>query len=461
MKGARGWFFSGPFSTLEIPYTPLLRSPPFFVDTVEAPSSPTIEHSSARYSIPAEAHLLEQVIVHTPGPEMELVSPENREELLFDDILFVGHARREHLLMCSVFEKIVGRSDTVLQIKDLLLDTFQAEEAARHTFVERLCRSLPEQNLGTVEHELKQFSPEDLQEFALTGQSELPIRAQPVPNLMFTRDLAAVVHDHIILSHAATVARTRESIIINVILNHHPQFAPHSDKIIELPPGVTFEGGDLLVASPDTVLVGHSERTSLGAIMAIAHELFERTPVEHVLAVDLPKRRATMHLDTVFTFASPDEIIVFPPLLETHGFGYAVHFTAADESGRFVTDMRRNLRDVLGELLDRDLTFIPCGGTERLHQEREQWTDGANVFAAAPGAILGYERNSRTFERLREHGYRIVSAESFLSYFESGEFHPGKEKVAIQLGGTELSRGRGGPRCMTLPIARHDSPTVE
>jgi arginine deiminase len=430
------------------------------VDTIEAPSSPTVERSPSAYSIPAEAHLLEQVIVHTPGPEMELVSPENREDLLFDDILFVGHARREHLLMCSVFEKIVGRPDTVLQIEDLLLETFEAEEDARHSFVEKLCRSLPEQNLGTVEDELKQFSPGDLKEFALTGQSELPIRAQPVPNLMFTRDLAAVVHDHIILSHAATVARTRESIIINVILNHHPRFAEDSDKIIELPPGVTFEGGDLLVASPDTVLIGHSERTSLGAIMAIAHELFEHTSVEHVLAVDLPKRRATMHLDTVFTFASPEEIIVFPPLLETHGFGYAVHFTAAD-SGRFMTDMRRNLRDVLGELLDRDLTFIPCGGTERIHQEREQWTDGANVFAAAPGAILGYERNSRTFERLREHGYRVVSAESFLSYFESGQFHAGKEKVAIQLGGTELSRGRGGPRCMTLPVSRHASPTGE
>lgn len=426
------------------------------MDTVEAP--PSVERSEDVYRIPAEAHLLEQVIVHTPGQEMELVSPENRTELLFDDILFVGHAREEHLLMCSVFEKIVGRPDTVLQISDLLLETFEAKEEARHSFVEQLCRSLPEQNLGTVEEELKQFSPPDLQEFALTGQSELPIRAQPVPNLMFTRDLAAVVQDHIILSHAATVARTRESIIINVILKHHPRFASETDKIIELPPGVTFEGGDLLVASDDTVLIGHSERTSLGAIMAIAHELFERTSIEHVLAVDLPKRRATMHLDTVFTFSSPTEVIVFPPLLETHGFGYAVHFTAANETGRFVTDMRRNLREVLDELLDRQLTYIPCGGTERLHQEREQWTDGANVFAAAPGAILGYERNSRTFDRLRQHGYRVVSAESFLSYFKSGTFDPDQEKVAIQLAGTELSRGRGGPRCMTLPIARHSSP---
>ena len=428
------------------------------MDTLDAPAPPSVDEPTPVFGVPAEAHLLKQVIVHTPGQEMELVAPDNRAELLFDDILFVGHARQEHLLMCSVFEKIVGRSDTVLQVSDLLLEAFEQEEA-RHAFVEKLCRSLPEQNLGAVEGELKQFSPSDLRQFALTGESDLPIRVQPVPNLMFTRDLAAVVHDHIILSHAATAARTRESIIISVILNYHPRFAPHSDKVIELPPGVTFEGGDLLVASPDTVLIGHSERTSFSAIMSIAHELFERTQIEHVLAVDLPKRRATMHLDTVFTFASPNEAIAFPPLLDTHGFGYSVHITPSGTPGRFVTDMRMNLRDALGDLIDRDLTIIPCGGNERLHQEREQWTDGANVFAAAPGAILGYERNRRTFDRLHEQGYRVVSAESFLSYFESGTFEPGSEKIAIQLAGTELSRGRGGPRCMTLPIARHATPT--
>jgi arginine deiminase len=427
------------------------------MDTLDAPSVPTTDHSNAVYDIPAEAHLLKQVIVHTPGQEMELVSPENRSDLLFDDILFLGHARKEHRLMCSVFEKIVGRPDTVLQIGDLLLETFRQEEA-RHAFVDQLCQSLPEQNLGTVQDELKRFSPEDLQRFALTGESDLAIRIQPVPNLMFTRDLAAVVRDHIIPIQPATTARTRESIIINVVLNYHPRFAPHSDNIIDLPPGVTFEGGDLLVASPDTVLIGHSERTSFGAVMAIAHELFERTPIEHVLAVDLPKRRATMHLDTVFTFASPNEVIVFPPLLETHGFGYTVHLTPADGPGRFLTDMRPNLRNALDDLLDRELSYIPCGGTDRLHQEREQWTDGANVFAAAPGAILGYERNRRTFNRLQDHGYRVVTAESFLSYYESGTFTPGSEKIAIQLGGTELSRGRGGPRCMTLPVARHTQP---
>ncbi len=428
------------------------------MDAPDAVPDSSANASPPVYDIPAEAHLLKRVLVHTPGEEMELVSPDNRTELLFDDILFVGHARKEHLLMCSVFEKIVGRPDTVLQISDLLREAFEKEKA-RHAFVEQLCRSLPEQNLGTVEEELKRFAPDDLQRFALTGESDLSIRIHPVPNLMFTRDLAAVVRDHVIPIQPATPARARENIIINVVLRHHPHFAPHADKIIDLPTGVTFEGGDLLVASPDTVLIGHSERTSFGAVMAIAHELFERTPIEHVLAVDLPKRRATMHLDTVFTFASPTEVIVFPPLLDTHGFGYTVHFTATGATGQFRTDMRPNLRTALADVLDRDLTYIPCGGTERLHQEREQWTDGANVFAAAPGAVVGYERNHRTFQRLQSHGYRIVTAESFLSYYESGAFTPGSEKVAIQLGGTELSRGRGGPRCMTLPMARHAVPT--
>jgi arginine deiminase len=422
-----------------------------------ASSNASADTPASGYDVPAEAHLLKQVIVHTPGQEMELVSPTNRAEMLFDDILFLGHARKEHQLMCSVFEKIVGRPDTVLQMGNLLQEAFRKEDA-RHAFVDQLCRSLPEQNLGTVADELKQFSPEDLCRFALTGESALAIRVQPVPNLMFTRDLAAVVRDHIIPIQAATAARARERIIIDAILRFHPRFAPHADKIIDLPDGVTFEGGDLLVAGPDTVLIGHSERTSFGAVMAIAHELFERTSIEHVLAVDLPKRRATMHLDTVFTFASPTEVIVFPPLLDTHGFGYTVHLTPGPTSGTFETDMRPNLRTALDEVLNRSLTYIPCGGTERLHQEREQWTDGANVFAAAPGAIIGYERNRRTFDGLQEHGYRVVSAESFLSYYESSAFSPGNEKVAIQLGGTELSRGRGGPRCMTLPVARHTNP---
>ena len=273
----------------------------------DAPSAPPVT-----LDVTSETGLLRQVIVHTPGREMELVSPENRLDLLFDDILFVHHARKEHLRLCAIFEKVVGSEGGVLQIATLLREAF-GEEDARHAFVEALCRVDQEQNLQVLEGELKRLPPAELHDFALTGHSPLPIHARPLPNLMFMRDVAAVFGDHVILSHPATAARARESVILDVVLHHHPSFAPYRDRIITLPPGVTFEGGDLLVASPDLALIGHSERTSFGGVMAVTQALFERTSAQHVLMVDLPKRRSCMHLDTVFTFAMPDECVVFPP----------------------------------------------------------------------------------------------------------------------------------------------------
>ncbi len=354
--------------------------------------------------------------------------------------------------MSRVFSKIVGRHDAVLQIADLLREVF-GEEDARFDFVSQLCSVSQERNLQAFEGELKQLSPAELFDFAMTGRSRLPIHMDPDPNLIFMRDVAAVVHDHIILSHAATAVRTRESMILRTVLEHHPLFGAYRDNIIVLPEGVTFEGGDLLMADPTCVIVGHSERTSFGGVMNVAHELFSRTPVEHVVMVDLPKARYCMHLDTVFTFASPDECVVFPPIIAEDTFANVIHYTRSDEPNKFYSEIRSGLRRVLEEILGRGLTFVPCGGENPLSQKREQWTDGANLFAVAPGLVIGYERNESTFNSLRERGYRIVTAEGFLSYFAESEFQPG-EKIGIKLEGNELSRGRGGPRCMTLPLAR-------
>ncbi len=421
------------------------------MSTLEAPP-PAAEDLA--FDVTSETGLIERLIVHTPGREMELVSPDNRLELLFDDILFLSQARKEHQLMCRLVEKMVGESGAVLQLGDLLREAFEQEDA-RADFIERLCRTRPAANLRVAEDALRRLAPEELHRFALTGQSRLPVQMQPIPNLMFTRDLAATVHDHVILSHAATAARSRESIVISVVLHHHSAFAAGRERVVTLPEGVTFEGGDLLMASPKVALIGHSERTSYSGVMAVAHALFARTPVEHVLMVDLPKRRSCMHLDTVFTFASPGECVVFPPLLEGGAYGYAVHIQKTDTPGRFLTDMRPRLKDVLEELLEHSLTFIPCGGPDALHQQREQWTDGANLFAIAPGMVVGYERNHRTFEQMSRHGYRVVSAEGFLQYHEESTYaHEPDRKLAVKLEGTELSRGRGGPRCMTMPLSR-------
>lgn len=383
---------------------------------------------------------------------MDMVSPLDREALLFEDILFLSHARKEHELMCAVFEKVIGQKDGVLQISTLLREAFD-QEAARFDFVEQLCEASQGANLRAFESDLKRLSAEELCHFALTGASPLRIEARPIPNLMFMRDVAAVVGDHIVLSHAATSARARESIIINVVVHHHPAFAPSRANIIKLPKGVTFEGGDLLVASADTVIIGCSERTSFGGVISVARALLSRTDIEHVIMVSMPHDRSCMHLDTIFTFGAPNECVVFPPLIGLSGLNNVTSFSRGDGPDALRTRVWDTLHEALEHHLGHTMSFIPCGGSDPLGQQREQWTDGANLFAVAPGVVLGYDRNEKTFAEMAERGYRVVTAEGFLSFYESSAFVPG-EKMAIKLDGYELSRGRGGPRCMTMPIRR-------
>ena len=405
--------------------------------------------------IASEVAPLRQVVVHTPGRELSLVSPENRLELLFDDILFEHKARQEHELMCQLFTRIVGQDDAVLQIRDLLLETFYIPEA-REYLVEELIRTMPERNLQAFKSDLLAFTPEELMEFVLTGRSILPIHALPLPNLMFTRDLCAVVQDRIILSKAATAARARESVLIRTIFYYHPGFEPWRDHIITLPETVTFEGGDLLVASSNLVLLGHSERTSFGAVMELARKLLYETSVEHVLVVDVPKRRASMHLDTVFTFCDYDTCVYYPPIIKEELYN-VMHLTAEESPMHLKSEVYPCLHVALQELLDRELTYIPCGGEDPLNQAREQWTDGANLFAITPGVVVGYERNLHTFNALKEAGFQVTSTRAFLDYYTETPFRGG-ERIAIKLEGNELSRGRGGPRCMTMPLTRQAEP---
>ncbi len=406
--------------------------------------------------ITSEIAPLRQVVVHTPGPEMALVSPANKDALLFDDLLFVDEAREEHALLLRLFEATVGAPDAVLQLADLLRQSFERAEA-RTSFVETLIGLMPERNFEAYESELKGLDADDLVRFAVTGRAPFPVSAYPLPNLLFTRDLSAVVGDHVILSHAATPARLPESAIIQTIVRHHPRFADVQDRVIELPQDVSFEGGDLLVVNERVVMIGQSERTSLGGVMHMAQELMARTPVEHVLMVNLPKERYCMHLDTVFTFADDETCVVFPPIIE-ESRGQVFHLEAGDEVGAegprpFRLRVLPTVREALAEVAGIRPTFVPCGGDDPIRQRREQWTDGANLFALRPGLVVGYARNRATYDALRAEGFHVVDAESFLDFYGTSAATT-SERIAVRLPGNELSRGRGGPRCMTMPLMR-------
>lgn len=412
----------------------------------------TAETAVAPFQVTSETAPLRQVVVHTPGDEMALVSPANAEALLFDDILFVEEACEEHAMLVRLFQAAVGHDDVVLQVTDLLREAFAVDEA-RGAFVDGLIERMPYRNFEAYETDLKGLEADDLLRFAVTGQAPFPVTAWPLPNLLFTRDLSAVVGGHLLLSHAATAARAPESVIVETIVRHHPRFADARDRVIELPEEVSFEGGDLLVVSEHVVLIGQSERTSLGGVLAVARELLARTAVEHVIMVNLPKARYCMHLDTVFTFADEDTCVVFPPLIEDgRDHTFAIEAVDGDTS-----DLRlrpyRTVRAALEDVTGRTFTFVPCGGEDPVRQQREQWTDGANLFAIRPGLVVGYDRNRATYDALRKEGFHVVDAESFLDYY--GDTAAASDhRVAVRLSGNELSRGRGGPRCMTMPLAR-------
>ena len=417
-----------------------------------APPVPSTDASTAPY-VAAETAPLRQVVVHTPGEEMALVAPGNAEDLLFDDILALDVARQEHATLVRVFQSVAG-PDAVLQLGALAAETFEAQDA-REAYVETLVRLMPERNMEAYAGELRALPADALLRFAFTGQAPFPVTAHPLPNLIFTRDLAAVVCDHVVLGSAATTARRPEGALVRTVFEHHPRFAALADKRIELSGDVTFEGGDLLVVSDEIVMIGQSERTSLGGVLRVAEALVANTPVQHVLMVNLPEERYCMHLDTVFTFADASTCVVFPPII-TEARHQVVHLEAGDEPGRFQMRILPSVQVALEELTGREMTFIPCGGDDPIMQRREQWTDGANLFALRPGLVVGYERNHRTYDALREHGFHTVDADHFLGFYGDAPAS-GDQKIAIRLTGHELSRGRGGPRCLTMPLVRSEA----
>ena len=404
----------------------------------------------------SETSRLNGVIVHTPGREVSLVHPDIKQELLFDDIIFEMDAAQEHRDMLEVFKTAMPKDGKVFEIVDLIVEAF-ANADAREFFIEKLIRRHPDRLiLLQYKNALLDLPPVELSNFAIQGVTTdiSVLRMHPSPNILFTRDLAAVLGNHIVLSSAAKVARLRESILMDVLIMFHPLFANIRQNIIRIPDADTIEGGDILIASHDVVLIGMSERTSFSGVMSAGRSILERG-FKTVLIVDIPKQRSSMHLDTIFTFSSPTECVAFPPAIMDRSDNVVALELKGDD---VVTKLKSSLHHALQEALERDMTFIKCGGEDPVMQHREQWSEGANLFALAPGVVVGYERNVRTFETLETNGYTVMNQFEFIDKYRGSGFDSSvDEKIAISFLGHELCRGRGGARCMTLPISRIDA----
>lgn len=403
--------------------------------------------------ITSEIGELKTVLLHRPGEEVENLTPEFLQRLLFDDIPYLPIIQKEHDYFASALR---NRGIEVLYLTTLLTEALYTEEIKKQFVTDILVESHVTVNgsFTTLYEYLLSFDTEEMVKKIMAGvrKSEIEIRKKthlyelledhypfyldPMPNLYFTRDPAATIGNGLTINRMREPARRRESLFMSYIIKYHPRFANHDIPIwfnrdFDYP----MEGGDELVLSKNTIAIGISERTAAKAIERFALNVFnQESNIQRVVAVEIPKSRAFMHLDTVFTMVDYDKFTIHPAIQGPKGnMNIYILEKGPDEETLKITH-KTNLMETLKEVLNlKEVELIPCGGGDVIAAPREQWNDGSNTLAIAPGVVVTYDRNYVSNKLLREHGIEVIEVLS-----------------------SELSRGRGGPRCMSMPLVRND-----
>ena len=397
----------------------------------------------------SEIGKLNKVLLHRPGLELEALTPSTMERLLFDDIPYLKVAQEEHDRFAETLREngveviyYVEETAKALKTKELrqqLVDEFLTlsrltSDGVRYNLTNYLMSMEPEEMVRKLIGGIKknEIPSDDIRSLMDLIHDDYPYISDPMPNLYFTRDPGACVGNGINIHHMHTRERMRESLLLKYMFKYNRDFATEENgQWYDVYDDYSIEGGDVLVPTKDMVAIGLSQRTTIAGIEAFAKKLLTKSSYKKVLVFDIPKTRAFMHLDTVFTMVDYDKFTIHPEIEGplgvyeiTMGAGGQLKFNA----------MKDELQNILAlELGLPAVELIRCGGGELLAAQREQWNDGSNTLCIAPGTVITYERNYVTNELLDRKGIKVLTIPS-----------------------AELSRGRGGPRCMSCPVNRDD-----
>ena len=402
----------------------------------------------SKINVFSEIGKLKTVLLHEPGEELHNLTPKHLDDLLFDDIPWLPLAKKEHQKFAQTF---IDAGVKVVYLVDLVVEALDTDEGIKDQFIKQFIKeaNINSVTLSEIVYEyLKGF--EDTRSMVLKTiagikKNELPdfkirtlrdiiddkhFATDPMPNLYFERDPFASIGHGVSLNSMFSITRSRETIYGEYIFRYHPEYKNtplfYKRDLIK-----SIEGGDIMVLNKKTLIIGSSQRTTPIAIETLAKNLFykEETSFENIIVLSIPKARTFMHLDTIFTQVDVNKFTIHQECYDSLRI-VEIH---KGENKLVVSETKEELKAILERYLGKEVILIPCGGEDTVSADREQWSDGSNTIAIAPGKVIAYERNDITNNILRSYGVEVFEIPS-----------------------SELSRGRGGPRCMCMPLERED-----